>query len=154
MDKDIRYLKRFLAYDKWRIDELCDILHDVLITFGQRLQAGANKIVVLYKQNDELSELVELLDGNNFNIVYRNPGAYLVVAELIPIYHVMMDDDDEDEEETVEAEIETFTAADETFKREHECSFSAPDKVTIRGFRSKIPTVDDFPLFDEEFKPP
>lgn len=155
MNKDIRYLKRFLDYDKWRIDELCDKLDPQLTIIGQRLQSNTNKIVILYVTNDELYELVELLDGNNFEVVYHDPpNAPIGVADLIPIYHVIMDEDEDEDEEEVEVKIETFTTADATFEREHECSFSAPTKVTIRGFRSRIPVIDDLPLFDKEFKPP
>ncbi len=87
MDSDIEFLQDFLFYDKWRIRELQFSLYSALQKLGSLLRNKESSITIVYESEDTpMYELVELLDGNNFQVNYGLSVFGCDAAKLIPNY--------------------------------------------------------------------
>lgn len=88
MDEDIEFLRNFIEYDRYRITELIDSLSFVLRAIGSLLR-NHNKgpFTILYRgENDPIYELIQLLDGNNFEVDYGLNSGSICIASITPLY--------------------------------------------------------------------
>lgn len=93
MDEDIEFLRNFIEYDRYRIDELNKMNDDIAYTMRMlgcllRNHAPGPITIPYHNENDIKYEFIQLLDGNNFEVKY---GSTLIVgsfyiAKLTPLY--------------------------------------------------------------------
>ncbi len=157
MDEDIEFLRDFLEYDRYRIAELINILGYAMSKLGYLLrQHTLGPITLVYRdENDPMYELIQLLDGNSFEVKY---GCTLMGMEAAKIYPLYI--------ETIKiqygSEVEVQSYSVTTTYTESATEY-IPDIPEIRnpprrGLRAKVLPIDDIlfseTLFDEFLKPP
>ena len=156
MDEDIKFLQDFLAYDRYRIAELVDS-HSILPSLkrlGQLLREHFKGpfIVPYLGENDTMYELIQLLDGNNFEVQYGFTYLTFEAAKITPIYT-----------ETIEVQcVQEFDSQSysttTTYTGEQTLDLPELRNPPRRGLRAKMPLIDDISfdekLFDEFLKPP
>lgn len=88
MDADIEFLRNFIEYDRYRITELIDSLSFVLRAIGRLLRNhDKGPFTILYRgENDPIYELIQLLDGNNFEVDYGLNSGSICIASITPLY--------------------------------------------------------------------
>ena len=92
MDADIEFLRNFIEYDRYRIDELNKMNNDIsymmrMVGCLLRNHAPGPITIPYHNENDIKYEFLQLLDGNNFEVEY---GFTLIgsfyIAKLTPLY--------------------------------------------------------------------
>lgn len=141
MDKDIEFLRDFLDCDRYRIAELIDTLPYAMAKLGYLLrQHTVGPITLVYRdENDPMYELIQLLDGNNFEVEYGCTLMGMEAAKIFPLYM-----------ETIEVQYEP--------EPEYVPDIPEVKNPPRRGLRAKVLLIDDIlfseTLFDEFLKPP
>lgn len=137
MDADIEFLRNFIEYDRYRIDELDELTDDIsyvmrIIGHLLRNHAAGPFIIVYYDENDPRYELIQLLDGNNFEVDY---GSILIgslnTARITPLYTNIV-------EIQLEPTYNATTTTDILNKIVNESALEI-----YRGLRAKVPLIDD-----------
>jgi len=141
MNEDIEFLYNFILYDREHLEELYVPLHSVLQEVGNRLRRRFPHLTFVYNSEDSpMYELIELLDGNNFEIKYGKTVLGHAAVEAIPLYP----------EETITVTVEIETEATENIPK-----IRNPSR---KGLRAKILLIDDIAfdekLFNDSIKPP
>ena len=153
MDEDIEFLQNFISYDRYRIAELTNSVSYAMRQIGKWLRKlSKGPFIVIYRdEEDPLYELIQLLDGNNFEVEYGGTFMNSKAAYIIPLYM----------EETIEIQFELEQEPDtfSTSSTYYDCEW-IPEKHNsiLRGLRAKTLLIDDISfdekLFDEFLKPP
>lgn len=137
MKPDIEFLHDFILYDREHLEDLYEPLYLALQAIGDRLRRKFPSLTIIYKTEDSpMYELIELLDGNNFEIKYGQTVLGYAAVEAIPLYP--------ETTPTVELEIEAI---------EYVPDIPEVRNPPRRGLRAKTLLLDEA-LFDESLKPP
>lgn len=140
MNPDIEFLHDFILYDREHLEDLYEPLYLALQAIGDRLRRKFPSLTIIYKTEDSpMYELIELLDGNNFEIKYGQTVFGYAAVEAIPLYP-----ETNTPTATVELEIEAT---------EHTSDIPEVRNPPRRGLRAKTLLLDEA-LFDESLKPP
>lgn len=149
MDENIEFLRDFLECDRYRIAEMIGSVSIVMRLLGQCLRRhDKGPFTIIYRDEDDPTyELIQLLDGNNFEVKYGSTFATLKAAIVTPLYI-----------ETIKVEytegVETQTTTTNSFEYD-EWTLDPPEirNPSRRGLRVKMRPIDDI-SFDESLKPP
>lgn len=153
MDEDIEFLQNFINYDRNHITELANSIPAALRQIGKWLRKlTKGPFIVIYRdEEDPAYELIQLLDGNNFEVEYGSTFMNFKAANIIPLYM----------EETIEIQFELEQEPDtfSTSSTYYDCEWILEKHNSIlRGLRAKASLIDDTSfdekLFDEFLKPP
>ena len=155
MDECIEFLRDFLEYDRYRIAELVDSVAYAMRQLGDYLRRhDEGPFIILYNdENDPMYELIQLLDGNSFEVKYDNTSVYMSNmrgAKITPLYMETIE-----VQYIEESETESVTVYSDVFEN-GSTTFEIPEirnPSRRRGLRAKIQPIDDA-LFDESLKPP
>lgn len=149
MDEDIEFLRDFLECDRYRIAELVDSISDAMHQLGRLLHNHVKgPYQIIYRdENDPMYELIQLLDGNNFEVHYGFTYMGLMAAKVAPFYMEIIE-----VEYTPEPEVQSTTT---TYAEYNNWTLDPPEirNPSRRGLRAKIRPIKDV-LFDESLKPP
>lgn len=151
MNLDIEFLHDFILYDRKHLEDLYEPLYFALQQIGNRLRRKFPQLIIVYDSEDSpMYELIELLDGNNFEINYGKTVNNRCAAEVIPLYPETI-------EVTYDSETEIQTWYTES-ATEYVSYIPEVRNPPRRGLRAKILLIDDVSfnekLFDEFLKPP
>lgn len=151
MNLDIEFLHDFILYDRKHLEDLYDSLYFPLQQIGNRLRRKFPQLIIVYDSEDSpMYELIELLDGNNFEINYGKTVDNRCAAEAIPLYPETI-------EVTYDPETEVQTWYTESAS-EYVPYVPEVRNPPRRGLRAKVLLIDDISfnekLFDEFLKPP
>lgn len=155
MDLDIEFLYNFILYDRKHLEDLYEPLYFALHQIGHRLRNKVPSLIIVYdSENSPMYELIELLDGNNFEINYGKTIDSRCAVEAIPIYPETIT-------VTYIPENEIYTSTTETYTQyttEYVSDIPEVRNPPRRGLRAKVLLMDDISfnekLFDEFLKPP
>lgn len=88
MDENIEFLRDFLECDRYRIAELVNSVPIAMRQIGRLLRQHAEgPFTVIYRdESDPMYELVQLLDGNSFEVKYGDAFLGAEVAKVTPLY--------------------------------------------------------------------
>ena len=162
MDVNIEFLRDFLEYDRYRIAELVDSISFAMRQLGHYLRRhDSGPFTVIYRDEDDpMYELIQLLDGNSFEVKYDTTSVYMNNmrgAKITPLYMETIEVQYIEESETEQIQL-VLTHDECEYKWEYDCEWTLdipevrnPSKR--RGLRAKIQPVDDA-MFDESLKPP
>ena len=149
MDEDIEFLQNFLECDRYRIAELVDSVPIAMRQLGKLLrQHAAGPFTIVYRnERDPMYELIQLLDGNNFEVHYGFTYMGLMAAKIAPFYMEIIE-----VEYTPEPEMQSTTTTYAEYNN------WIPDPLEIRNSsrhepRMRIRSIKDV-LSDESLKPP
>lgn len=149
MDEDIEFLQNFLECDRYRIAELVDSISDALQQLGRLLRKHVKgPFTIVYRsERDPMYELIQLLDGNSFEVHYGFTYMEWNAAQIAPFYTEIIE-----VEYTPEPEVQSTTT---TYAEYNNWTLDPPEirNPSRRGLRAKIRPIDDV-LFDESLKPP
>lgn len=149
MDEDIEFLRDFLECDRYRIAELVDSVPIAMRQLGKLLrQHAAGPFTIVYRsERDPMYELIQLLDGNNFEVHYGFTYMGLMAAKIAPFYMEIIE-----VEYTPEPEVQSTTT---TYAEYNNWTLDPPEirNPSRRGLRAKMRPIDDI-LFDKSLKPP
>lgn len=155
MDANIEFLRDFLECDRYRIAELIDSVPFAMKQLGYYLRRhDEGPFTMLYNdENDPMYELIQLLDGNSFEVRYDTTSVYMsnmMGAKVIPLYMETIE-----VQYIEESETELVTVYSDIFENGWTTSEISEirNPSRRRGFRAKIQPIDDA-LFDESLKPP
>lgn len=157
MDEDIEFLRDFLECDRYRIAELINILGYAMSKLGYLLrQHTVGPITLVYRdENDPMYELIQLLDGNNFEVEY---GCTLMGMEAAKIYPLYIETIKVQYEPEVEVQSYSMTTTYTEYATEYVPDIPEVRNPSRRGLRAKALLIDDIlfseKLFDEFLKPP
>lgn len=154
MDENIEFLRDFLEYDSYRIAELIDKLSFPMRQLGQYLRRHVEGpfLIVYRDETDPMYELIELLDGNNFEVEYghRSSTFLMDAAEVTPLYMETIEVQYEQEPEAESVTVDFDFNYDEWIPEKH--------NSILRGLRATTLLIDDISfyenLLDESLKPP
>lgn len=148
MDEDIEFLQNFLECDRYRIAELVDSLPMAMQKIGSLLRQHAiGPFTVVYRnERDPLYELIQLLDGNNFEVQYGFTFMGLMAAKITPFYTEIIE-----VKYTPESEVQSTTTTYSEYNN------WVPDPLEIRnpsrrGLRAKL--IDEALSEIKPLKPP
>ena len=149
MDEDIEFLQNFLECDRYRIAELVDSISDALQQLGRLLRKHVQgPYQIIYRnERDPMFELIQLLDGNNFEVHYGFTYMGLMAAKVAPFYTEIIE-----VEYTPESEVQSTT----TTYAEYNNWISDPLEICNSSRhepRMKIRSIKDV-LLDKSLKPP
>lgn len=151
MDENIEFLRNFLESDRYRIAELVNSIEAALRQLGYYLRRHDKGpfTLIYHDESDPMYELVQLLDGNSFEVKYGGVFLGVEAAEITPLYKETIE-----VQLVVEPETESVSVYSSVFEDEW-ATFEIPEirNPSRRGLRAKISPVDDA-LFDESLKPP
>lgn len=151
MDANIEFLRDFLEYDRYRIAELVGSIEVAIRQLGYYLRRhDEGPFTILYHdENDPMYELIQLLDGNSFEVKYGGTFLGAKVAKVTPLYTETIE-----VQLMVEPETESMSVYNSVFENGW-TTFEIPEirNPSRRGLRAKMSPVDDA-MFGESLKPP
>ena len=152
MDVNIEFLRDFLEFDRYRIAELVGSIEVAMRQLGYYLRHhDKGPFTILYRdESDPMYELVQLLDGNSFEVKYGGTFLGAEVAKVTPLYTETIE-----VQLVVEPETESVTVYSSVFE-DGWATFEIPEvrnPSRRRGLRANIQPVDDA-MFDKSLKPP
>lgn len=160
MDENIEFLRDFLECDRYRIAELIDSVSSAMRQLGHYLRHHVEgPFTVIYRDEDDpMYELIQLLDGNSFEVKYDTTSVYMsnmMGVKITPLYMETIEVQYEQETEQ-ESEVEQTQSFTTYIEYDYEWTLDIPEihnPPRRRGLRAKTLLIDDA-LFDESLKPP
>lgn len=162
MDENIEFLRDFLECDRYRIAELIDSVSSAMRQLGRYLRHHVEgPFTIIYcDEDDPMYELIQLLDGNSFEVKYDTTSVYMsnmMGAKITPFYMETIEVQYVEESEPEQIQL-VLTHDECEYKREYECEWTLDipevrNPSQRRSLRAKILPVNDA-LFDESLKPP
>lgn len=150
MDEDIEFLRDFLECDRYRIAELVDSISDAMHQLGRLLRNHVKgPYQIIYRdENDPMYELIQLLDGNNFEVHYGYNYMGLMAAKVAPFYMEIIE-----VEYTPEPEVQSTTT---TYTEYNNWVLDPPEirNPSRRSLRAKIRLIDEALSEIKPLKPP
>ena len=123
MNKYIQIFIDFLQTDKEYVEKFLDTLTPCIVTIGEYLE---RHLKIFYSTYDEkIFELLDLMDGNGFEIVYHGHGP----IDIIPIYPKEKEKEKE-EIKTIEQSMQELSDAIKNFSCEYTTTSSTTYTVT------------------------
>jgi len=151
MDEDIEFLRDFLECDRYRIAELVDSVPIAMRQLGKLLrQHAAGPFTIVYRnERDPMYELIQLLDGNNFEVHYGFTYMGLMAAKIAPFYMEIIE-----VEYTPEPEVQSCSMA--TYSEYNNWTLDSPEirNPPRRGLRVKARLIDEALSEIKPLKPP
>ena len=149
MDEDIEFLRDFLECDRYRIAELVNSIPDALQQLGRLLRKHVKgPYQIIYRnERDPMFELIQLLDGNSFEVHYGFTYMGLMAAKVAPFYTEIIE-----VEYTPESEVQSTTTY-----TEYNNWISEPQEIrnsSRRGLRAKARLIDEALSEIKSLKPP
>ena len=147
MDADIEFLRNFIEYDRYRIDELNKMNNDIsymmrMVGCLLRNHAPGPITIPYHNENDIKYEFLQLLDGNNFEVEY---GFTLIgsfyIAKLTPLYPQIIEKQQELDYHATTTDILnkiTIGSAPEIYRGLRANTLLIDDNLTIDGKSIKI----------------
>lgn len=149
MDENIEFLRDFLECDRYRIAELVNSVPIAMRQIGRLLRQHAEgPFTAVYRnERDPMYELIQLLDGNNFEVHYGFTCMGFMAAKIVPLYMEIIE-----VQYTPEPEVQSTTT---TYTEYNNWALDPPEirNPSRRGLRVKIRPIKDI-LLDESLKPP
>lgn len=150
MDEDIEFLRDFLECDRYRIAELVDSIPDAMRQIGRLLrQHTKGPFTFVYRdESDPMYELIQLLDGNNFEVKYGFTYLTFQAAKVIPFYTEIIE-----VEYTPEPEVQSTIT---TYTEYNNWTLDPPEirNPSRRGLRAKARLIDEALSEIKALKPP
>ena len=133
MNKYIQIFIDFLQTDKEYVEKFLDNLTPCIVTIGEYLE---RHLKIFYSTYDEkIFELLDLMDGNGFEIVYHGHGP----NDIIPIYP--KEKEEEKEIKTIEQSLQELADAIKNFSCE--CTTTSSTTNTITTSDNYVATSND-----------